>query len=168
MDPERDSSLEVRNTLNPLAAGLRCILAVYSSFGVTVANLAIGGSQTWNWLPSSSTPPAGKPAPYANNIDAALASNPKVLMFAASTNDLAGGSTPDELINNLTTLRNYATARGVTVIIQGPIPRTARLTDAQRATLPSIESAGVRPRGQLLRQPPHAAGNGGLHAGVAV
>jgi len=113
--------------------------AAYTLYGVTVTNLGVGGSQTWNWLPTASTPPAGKPLPYANNIDAALALNPKVVMMSASTNDLAGGSTGDDTITNLTTLRNYAVARGVTVIIQGPIPRTAGLTDAQRATLPSID-----------------------------
>jgi lysophospholipase L1-like esterase len=112
--------------------------ATYAPFGVTVTNLGVGGSQTWHWLPTGTTNPAGKPAPYANNIDAALALNPKVLMMSASTNDLANGSTGDDTINNLTTLRNYAVARGVTVIIQGPIPRTGGLTDAQRATLPSI------------------------------
>lgn len=123
----------------PSNAWVAQIGAAYAPYGVTVTNLGVSGSQTWNWMPTASTPPAGKPTPYANNIDAALALNPKVLMFSASTNDLVGGSTPDELINNLTTLRNYATARGVTVIIQGPIPRTAGLTDAQRATLPSID-----------------------------
>ena len=60
-------------------------------------------------------------------------------MFSASTNDLVAGSSADDLINNLTTLRNYAVARHVTVIIQGPIPRTGGLNDAQRATLPSVD-----------------------------
>jgi len=123
----------------PANAWVAQIGAAYAQYGVTVTNLGVGGSQTWNWMPTGTANPAGKPAPYANNIDAALALNPKVVMMSASTNDLVGGSTGDDTINNLTTLRNYAVARGATVIIQGPIPRTGGLTDAQRATLPSID-----------------------------
>jgi lysophospholipase L1-like esterase len=123
----------------PANAWVAQVGAAFAPYGVTVTNLGVGGSQTWNWMPTASTPPAGKPLPYANNVDAALALNPKVLMMSASTNDLVGGSTGDDTIANLTTLRNYAVARGVTVIIQGPIPRTGGLTDAQRATLPSID-----------------------------
>jgi lysophospholipase L1-like esterase len=123
----------------PSLAWVAQVGATYAPSGVTVTNLGIGGSQTWQWLPSGTANPPGKPAPYGNNIDAALALNPKVLMMSASTNDLANGSTADDTINNLTTLRNYAVARGVTVIVQGPIPRTSGLTDAQRATLPSID-----------------------------
>lgn len=115
------------------------LAAAYSQYGVTVNNLAVSGSQTWQWLPTGSVPPAGKPVPYANNIDAALASNPKVLMFSASTNDLAAGSTVDDIINNLTTMKSYAAARGVTVIILGPPPRSGGLSEAQRLSLPTLD-----------------------------
>ena len=115
------------------------LAAAYAPRGVTVTNLAVSGSVTWQWLPTGSVPPVGRPVPYTNNIDNALSSNPKLLMFSASTNDLAAGFSVDELINNLTTLRSYAMARGVTTIILGPPPRTGGLTDAQRALLPTIE-----------------------------
>jgi lysophospholipase L1-like esterase len=123
----------------PAQAYVSQLTAAYAQYGVSVRNLAVAGSVTWQWLPTGSQPPAGRPVPYANNIDNALSSNPKLLMFSASTNDLVAGFSVDELISNLTSMRSYAMARGATVIILGPPPRTGGLSDAQRALLPTID-----------------------------
>src|SRR5690349_4656446 len=54
----------------------------------TVVNLAIPGFVTYDILPTGNIPPAGRPAPsIKNNITAALAENPTVIIISLTSND---------------------------------------------------------------------------------
>jgi lysophospholipase L1-like esterase len=122
---------------SPSQAWVAKLAAAVGASGVTIANLAVSGSNTYHWMPASAAPPAGRPAPYANNIDAAMAPQPKLLILSATTNDLASGFSADEMVGNLLALRTFARGRGATVLVLSTLPRN--LPDAVRALLPSVD-----------------------------
>jgi lysophospholipase L1-like esterase len=89
-------------------------------------------------MPSSYVPPSGRPLPDGSiNIDAATAFSPKLILVAYPTNDTANGYSVSETVTNLLTIRSYAQAKGVSVVVEGTQPRD--LPDAQRALLPQID-----------------------------
>jgi acyl-CoA thioesterase-1 len=112
--------------------------AGYAMRSVSIANIAKGGTTTYEGLPSSSIPVAGRPAPDpSSNVDAAIARSPKLVLVAYPTNDTAMGFTVDETVHNLLAIRSAAQAGGAAVIILSTQP--APFTPARLALLPQID-----------------------------
>lgn len=104
-----------------------------------IVNLALPGIVTYQGLSSSSTPPAGRPAPDpTRNIDQALSRKPVVLILAYPTNDVLSGYSNDEVVNNQLSIRAAAAANQVAVLVLSIQPRKA--TEAQRAQLFAINA----------------------------
>lgn len=113
----------------------------YSANGVKLTNIARIGTVTYQGLPTSSPPVAFRPGPDpSGNVDAALASTPKLVLVGYPHNDTAGNYTADETVGNLIKIRDYAQARGVPVIIVSTQPRN-EFSDAQIARLAQIDAS---------------------------
>jgi hypothetical protein len=92
--------------------------------GATLVNLAVSGIGTWEGLPTGSTAHVGPgaPAPSAGcstpcNITAALAENPDAIIVNFPSGDVVDGWTVDQVIANLHTIEDAATADGVPIWI---------------------------------------------------
>jgi acyl-CoA thioesterase-1 len=110
----------------------------YAGAGVSIVNLAEGGTTTYHGLPSSSPLVPNRPAPsLRRNVDAALGYSPTVLLVSYPTNDTAYGYAVSETVGNLSTIRDYARARGVGVIVLSTQPRA--LSSTQLAQLVQID-----------------------------
>jgi lysophospholipase L1-like esterase len=123
----------------PAGKGWAALLgASYAAHGAQVANIARGGSVTYEGLSTSAAPVAGRPAPDpAANIDQALARRPVLLIVSYPTNDTAAGYGVDEIVNNLLAIRAQALAAGVPVLVTSTQPRN--LSDAQLARMRTID-----------------------------
>jgi acyl-CoA thioesterase-1 len=109
----------------------------YSARSVGIANLALAGTVTYQALPTGSYTP-NRPSPLpGSNIDAALNYYPKAVLVSYPTNDIAAGYTVDEIVANVTRIRQVANARGVPVIVLGTQPRN--LTASQLALLQPLD-----------------------------
>jgi lysophospholipase L1-like esterase len=105
----------------------------YAYRAVSIVNLAVGGTTTYEALPSDSPTVAGRPGPATTfNIDAALATSPKLVLVSYPTNDTAEGYTVDETVRNLLTIRSTALSRGVPVVIVSTQPRDLNATQLAR------------------------------------
>ena len=123
----------------PSQAWVARLQAAVAGNGVTVVNLSLPGLVTYNWMSLSAPIPPGRMAPFpANNIDAAMAQQPKLLLLNATNNDLVVGYSPDETVANLLAIRAIAVAGGATVLMLSTQPRD--LPDAARASLPVIDA----------------------------
>jgi lysophospholipase L1-like esterase len=112
----------------------------YSGHGATVVNLAVGGSVSYQGVPTATSPPPGRPAPDPSpNIDAALARSPKLVFVSYPSNDTAAGYTADETVGNVLAMRNAAAANGVAVIVTSTQPSRAAPTAQQAVTLADID-----------------------------
>ena len=106
--------------------------------GVSVHNLAKGGTVTYEGLSASEPPVPGRPAPDASiNVDRALELAPRLILVSWPTNDTALGYSADETVRNLLAIRASASARGVPAILLSTQPRA--MPDAQLALLPRID-----------------------------
>jgi hypothetical protein len=86
--------------------------------GSTIVNLAVSGAGTWEGLPTGSTNSVGAPAPdTAHNITAALAQNPDAIIVNFPSGDVVDDWTVDQVIANLHTIEDEATADGVPIWI---------------------------------------------------
>jgi lysophospholipase L1-like esterase len=109
--------------------------------GVSVVNLALGGSVSYQGLPGATAPAPGRPAPDpAHNIDAALAHAPRFVLVSYPSNDIAAGYSADETVGNLETIRRAATDRGVPVMVTSTQPSRSAPTPAQAATITQVDS----------------------------
>ncbi len=90
-----------------------------------VINLAKGGYTSYQILPSAATHPSNRPsADTLRNITAALKKKPTTLIISVTTNDIACGYGVDEIIKNISMIRDQALASGVgRVIITTSHPR---------------------------------------------
>ncbi|GAB3036777.1 SGNH/GDSL hydrolase family protein [Spirosoma pulveris] len=90
-----------------------------------VVNLAKGGYNSYQILPTHSSHPANRPAADTlRNLTAALKEKPTTLIISITTNDVLFGYGVDEIITNFNIVRNKALAAGVArVLITTPIPR---------------------------------------------
>lgn len=112
--------------------------AAYGPRGAQVANIAKGGTVTYEGLPMNAARVAGRPAPDpAVNIDQALARRPVLLIVSYPTNDTALGYSVDETVNNLLAIRTQALAAGVPVVVTSSQPRN--LNDVQLAQMRTID-----------------------------
>ncbi|MFO1297377.1 MAG: SGNH/GDSL hydrolase family protein [Rubrivivax sp.] len=111
-----------------------------AGLGVTVRNLAIGGTTTYDGLATGTPLVAGRPAPNTGgNVTAALAYAPKLIIVAYPTNDTANGYSVAEQVQNILAIRATAAANGAAVLVQGTQPRN--LSDAQRALLAQVDAS---------------------------
>ncbi|MDP1678091.1 MAG: SGNH/GDSL hydrolase family protein [Bacteroidota bacterium] len=70
-----------------------------------VINLAVGGYTTYDLMPSSFIPPAGRPAPKANNnVTYALTYKPDAIVINLPSNDVAYGYSIAEQLSNYNTI----------------------------------------------------------------
>jgi acyl-CoA thioesterase I len=107
---------------------------------VQVVNLAKSGATTYEGLATGSPQVTGRPSPDpTENITAALAQAPKVVLLAYPTNDTAFDYAVTETVNNLLAMRAAATANNTTVIVLSTQPRD--LTATQLAQLVEIDTA---------------------------
>lgn len=115
--------------------------ADYAPRGVTVINLAVGGSVSYQGVPSATPLVAGRPAPDpSHNVDAALAKGPRLLFVSYPSNDTAAGYTADETVGNILAIRVEAAARGVPAIVTSSQPQRATPTPQQAVTIAQIDS----------------------------
>jgi acyl-CoA thioesterase-1 len=106
--------------------------------GIWIVNLAVVGATTFNWMPVAQAVP-GRPAPFRfNNIEAAMAYKPNVVLLNATNNDLVVGATVDQSIANLLALRAIATQGGAIVVMLSTQPRN--LPNAQISQMAQIDS----------------------------
>lgn len=93
--------------------------------GSTVTNLAVGGYSTNSILPGANP---------ANNITAALALNPNLIIVNLPSNDVWAGLSNTQTINNYNTIKALADARGIPLYIATTQPRngtTSQMTQLQ-------------------------------------
>lgn len=109
---------------------------------VTITNLAVGGTVTWQGLPArAGTPPAGRPAPLpAANLDAALALGPALVIVHYPSNDAARAYPLAETVANHGALRDGIRAAGALDLILGPFPRSFA-SPAQVALMTGLRDA---------------------------
>jgi lysophospholipase L1-like esterase len=108
---------------------------------VTITNLAVSGSVTWQGLPAGGTTPSGRPAPNPSaNLDAALALKPALVFVQYPSNDAANGYPLAETLANHTTLRDGIRAAGALDVILGPFPRST-LNSAQVGLLTGLRDS---------------------------
>ncbi len=113
--------------------------ATYVAAGITLFNLAEGGTTTYAALPSSSPPVPDRPLPLPGaNVDAAIAKSPKLLLVSYPSNDTSSGYSVDETVNNFLRIRAAAQSSGVSVIILSTQPLS--LPRAQLDLLPQIDA----------------------------
>jgi lysophospholipase L1-like esterase len=107
----------------------------YAARGVAVENLAMGGSLSYQGVPTATPLTAGRPAPDpVHNIDAALVHAPVLVVVSYPSNDEAAGYTADETVGNILAIRADAVAQGVSVAVTSTQPRRAAPT-AQQAEI---------------------------------
>lgn len=131
----------------------------YAGQGVQVANIAKGGTVTYEGLSTATASVAGRPAANpAINIDQALSRKPVLLIVSYPANDTAHGYSADETVRNLLAIRSQALAAGVPVVMTSSLPRN--LTATQLSRLRAIDerlAANVGPCLVDIRQPLAAA-----------
>jgi acyl-CoA thioesterase-1 len=123
---------------NPSQAWVTRLQAAAARSMVTIVNLAVPGAVTSNWMPLSSPIPF-RPAPLpANNIDAAMARQPKLVLLNATNNDIVVNMTPEETVANLLAIRAVAVAGGASVMMLSTQPRN--FADSALAQLRAIDA----------------------------
>jgi acyl-CoA thioesterase-1 len=114
--------------------------SAYSARGVAVVNLAVPGSVSYQGVPTSTSPPTGRPAPDpSHNVDAALTGSPRLVIVSYPSNDTANGYSADETVANVLAIRADAGDRGVPVMVTSTQPLRAAPTPQQAATTAQID-----------------------------
>jgi len=106
-----------------------------------INNLAIGGTTTYDGMPTGFVPPNGRPGPNTSaNVTAALNLNPDVVIINYPTNDAVNFFSKKETMDNLRTMRQYLLNAGKRVFITTTQPRnvSADLRDTLITTRDSI------------------------------
>jgi lysophospholipase L1-like esterase len=107
-----------------------------------VYNLALGGSKTYNGLPTGYQPPSNRPYPdTARNITKALAYNPDIIIISYVSNDAMSGYSARETQNNLSSMSNIAKNAGVSCYVTTTQPRndlTSNFLSAQLEVRKSV------------------------------
>jgi len=90
-----------------------------------VTNLAVGGFVSYQIMPSSYSPPAGKPAPdVEHNVTKALGFSPDIIIINLPTNDVGSGYSETEFMTNLRFLNQHIASAGVKAYITTTQPRS--------------------------------------------
>ncbi|QBY49682.1 SGNH/GDSL hydrolase family protein [Cupriavidus oxalaticus] len=115
------------------------LLARVQGAGVSMENLAKGGSVTYEGLSASASPTPNRPQPdLQHNVDAALSGKPRLLLLSYPTNDSAIGYTVDETVRNLLAIRATAQAAGTAVLLLSTQPRN--MAPDLLARLPAVDA----------------------------
>jgi acyl-CoA thioesterase-1 len=94
------------------------------SKNVNVVNLGIGGSTTFDIMPTGSFVPQSRPAPNTSrNITTALSFHPFLIIINMPTNDVATNYTDEEILANYNTVCSEMDSAHVNYIITGTQPR---------------------------------------------
>lgn len=110
----------------------------HAAGGAQIANIAKGGTVSYEGLSVNAARPAGRPSSDpAGNIDQALLRKPVLLVVSYPTNDTALGYSVDETVGNLLAIRAQALAAGVPVVVTSTQPRN--LSDTQLAQMRVID-----------------------------
>jgi hypothetical protein len=96
----------------------------YQSFGFTIIekNLAVGGRNCYQGMPSSYTPPPGRDFPQPGNVTEALTFNPDVVLVCYPTNNYNFYSIA-EIMNCLQTMKDSVNILGKICYITSSQPR---------------------------------------------
>lgn len=114
--------------------------SAYAGRGASVVNLAVGGSMSYQGVPTATPPTPGRPAPDpSHNIDAALARTPSLVVVSYPSNDTAAGYSADETVGNMLAMRSAAAASSVPMMVTSTQPSRAAPTPQQAATLADID-----------------------------
>ena len=117
------------------------LAAQVATVGVLIENRGVSGATTYQALPATQTRPSIRPATTQNlDIDAALLTSPRLVIFAFPNNDALSGYTAAETVANLGLLRERARSRGATVILLSSQPRNDA-SAAQRAVMSEVDQA---------------------------
>jgi lysophospholipase L1-like esterase len=113
--------------------------------GSTLTNFAVGGYTTFRVMPTGSVPPSpwntDQFAPVtANNITAALALSPDLIIINLPTNDADLHIPVEQQMQNYTAIVSAAAARGIPVWVSTSQPRTNG-DDVGRALLMAVRTA---------------------------
>jgi len=110
----------------PDSAWVKRVTHYYNSFGLTIIehDLAVGGRNCYQGMPSSYTPPAGRDYPQAGNVTEALspANNPDVVIVSYPTNNYNFYSI-SEIMFCLQTMKDSVNALGRTCYVTSSQPR---------------------------------------------
>lgn len=99
-----------------------------------VVNLAVGGYNSYDIMPSDFTQPSNRPAPEPeHNITKALTYNPTAILINLPSNDAASNYTITEQVFNMRTVTDLAASADVPVWVTTTQPRN--FTESQRANL---------------------------------
>lgn len=99
-----------------------------------VVNLAVGGYNSYNIMPSDFSPPTGRPSSNEeHNITKALTYDPSAIIINLPSNDATSGYTIEEQIFNMKTVTDLAAAADVPVWVTTTQPRN--LSESGRANL---------------------------------
>jgi acyl-CoA thioesterase-1 len=92
---------------------------------IKVVNLAGGGFTTYQIMPSSFQPPAGRPERVnERNIDRALALNPDFIVINLPSNDIANGYDDNEILNNYQIITTEILKKRIRFFVTSTQPRT--------------------------------------------
>jgi lysophospholipase L1-like esterase len=98
----------------------------------TFVNLALGGTTTYNGMPSTFVPPLGRPGPdLLRNITKAINDGADIIIVSFPTNDLVNDFTNTETLNNLRIMHQTAVANNRAIYFLGTQPRNT-MTTAQK------------------------------------
>jgi lysophospholipase L1-like esterase len=112
----------------------------YAGKGVTMLNIALGGSVTYNGLGSSVPPTVDRPSPNTtHNIDAALAQGVRFVLIGYPSNDTAYGFSSDETVRNHKWIAYTAAQAGVPSIVISSQPQRGVPSAWAAATFADID-----------------------------
>ncbi|MBC7627426.1 GDSL-type esterase/lipase family protein [Ferruginibacter sp.] len=108
-------------------------------------NIAKGGYNTYQELPTTFMPPAGRPSPDPfHNVTKALSSNPDVVIINLSSNDVGEGFSITETMDNLRLMNNSITASGAKCYITTSQPRNDYTLLQRKALLDMKDSINIQ------------------------
>jgi lysophospholipase L1-like esterase len=100
------------------------IAQAYASRGLSIVNLGLGGSVTYNGVGADAPTTDGRPPPDGtHNVDAALAHGIDLLLIGYPSNDTAYGYSADETMRNHQWMAWTALQRGVPTIVISSQPQ---------------------------------------------
>jgi lysophospholipase L1-like esterase len=114
---------------------------------VEIHNLALGGYTTYHIMPSTVSPPNGRPlADMSRNLDKALSFKPDLIIINLPSNDITYGFTDQEVVSNYQYICNEIIKNNIQYLITSTQPRNfpewhtrerlATLNNIVKATFP--------------------------------
>ncbi len=113
----------------------------YTALGLLseTVNLAVGGTNPYHAMPTGYVPPAGRPSPTENNVNAMIAHDPDVVIVSFVSNDYPTYSY-EEIRFTLDSIRAGLMQAGIVVYITTTQPRTG-FNAANRQMLANLKDS---------------------------